>query len=160
MINKNKNSSKRGTYTLFDFFFGFYYFDLFNISKRFGLGIGILFNILCVTISVLLNVFVYLKIMTIYKRSKAIKCDTNEECCKLKGETDTYSCRQSNNSDNQCDIVTENAYSGDYECDYRYSELETGKKIELVVLFILFFLLFGFNLINFFAAFGLLGFVY
>ena len=98
--------------------------------------------------------------MTIYKRSKAIKCDTNEECCKIKGETDTYSCRQSNNSDNQCDRVTENAYSGNYECDYRYSELETGKKIELVVLFILFFLLFGFNLITFFAAFGLLGFVY
>ena len=58
--------------------------------------------------------------MTIYKRSKAIKCDTNEECCKIKGETDTYSCRQSNNSDNQCDRVTENEYSGNYECDYRY----------------------------------------
>jgi len=160
MVSKSKNSSKRGTYTLFDFFFGFYYFDLFNVGKRFGTGIGILFNILCVTISVLLNVFVYLKIVTIYKRSKAIKCDTNEECCKIKGETDTYSCRQSNNSDNQCDRVTENEYSGNYECDYRYSELETGKKIELVVLFILFLLLFGFNLITFFAAFGLLGFVY
>lgn len=159
MVNsKKKNNTSFDK--AFNFFFGAHKFITPYFRKKFGTVIGILLETLTFGLFLVLNVYVYFKIANIYKRNKAIKCNPNEKCCSVKGETDTYSCRQNNSTDNQCDRVTENAYTGDYECDNSYSELESGKKIELVVLFILFFGLLGLNLYILFKSFGLLGFLY
>ena len=157
MANSSKKSSSDKAFNLF---FGEYKFITPYFRKKFGTVIGILLETVTFGLFLVLNVYVYFKIMNIYKRNKAIKCNSNEKCCSVKGETDTYSCRQNNSTDNQCDRITENAYTGDYECDYSYSELESNKKIEIVILFILFFGLLGLNIYIIFKSFGLLGFLY